>query len=110
MRCMEQANMSGPESITVEVVYALPERQKLVSVAVPPGTTAREALKLSGLGDVFGGLDIDSCPVGVFGREVEPGHVLREGDRVEVYRPLLSDPREQRRTLARRGQGMGRKD
>lgn len=102
--------MSEPELITVKVVYALPEKQKLVSIAVPAGTTARQALRLSSLGKLFPELSAEHCPVGVFGREVDSDFVLRDGDRVEVYRSLLNDPREQRRELARRGQTMGHVD
>jgi hypothetical protein len=104
---MEQPDMSEHELMAVEVVYALPEQQRLVRLTVPVGTSARQALKLSGLAEIFPRLDVEQCPVGVFGREVDSDFVLRDGDRVEVYRPLLNDPRERRRTLARRGQSMG---
>ena len=107
---MEPPDVSESELITVEVVYALPEKQKLVSVAVQAGTTARQALRLSCLAEFFPGLNAEQCPVGVFGREVDWDFVLRDGDRVEVYRPLLNDPREQRRELARRGRTMGHVD
>ena len=77
---------------------------------MPAGTTARRALQMSGMAGFFAGLDMDSCPLGVFGREVSDGQVLIEGDRVEVYRPLPKDPREQRRELASKGMNMGRRD
>ena len=94
-------------TLLVEVVYALPERQKLLSVTVPTGTNAREALRLSGLAADFPELNVEACPLGVFGQEVPADYLLREGDRVEVYRPLLNDPRESRRALAARGVTMG---
>jgi len=104
---MEQPDMSEHELMAVEAVYALPEQQKLIRFTVAAGTSARQALRLSGLAEIFPQLDVEQCALGVFGREVDSEFVLRDGDRVEVYRPLLNDPRERRRTLARRGQNMG---
>ena len=99
--------MTDGNMLAVEVVYALPERQQLLRITVPAGTNAREALRLSGLVADFPELDVETCPVGVFGKEVPADYQLAEGDRVEVYRPLLNDPRESRRVLAARGVTMG---
>jgi putative ubiquitin-RnfH superfamily antitoxin RatB of RatAB toxin-antitoxin module len=88
-------------------VYALPERQLLLAIDVPAGTRARDALRLAKIEQHFPELDILVCPLGVFGQPVEEDFVLRAGDRLEVYRPLLNDPREQRRDRARRGSNMG---
>ena len=77
----------------VEVVRALPEKAEAVSVQLPEGATVADALAASGLsGDAFG----------IFGRQVPPGHPLRDGDRVEIYRPLEIDPKEARRMRARK--------
>jgi putative ubiquitin-RnfH superfamily antitoxin RatB of RatAB toxin-antitoxin module len=92
------------------VAYALPQRQCLLDIAVPVGTCAREALRLSQINKQFPEIDIENCPLGVFGREVAAEFVLRDGDRVEIYRPLLKDPREQRRSLARSGRNMGQSE
>lgn len=87
-------------TIHVEVVYALAQRQLIVSLEVPAGTTVREAALLSGLDSHFEGLDIAARPLGVFGNPVDPQRIAREGDRIELYRPLLADPKEVRRRRA----------
>jgi len=86
--------------IAIEAVCATPERQQLVQVNVPAGTTARQALSFTGLAKQFPELDLESGPLGIFGRVVAGDTVLQSGDRVEVYRPLLMDPREARRRRA----------
>jgi putative ubiquitin-RnfH superfamily antitoxin RatB of RatAB toxin-antitoxin module len=99
--------MSDSTQVSVEVAYALPEQQRLLGLEVPAGTTARDALRLSALKDEFPELDIEQCSIGIFGREIDGGQVLVNGDRVEIYRPLLNDPRETRRKLAAHGTTMG---
>jgi len=89
--------------IRVEVVYALREEQVLVPLEVEPGASVRDAIVRSGLLDRFPGIDLERTPVGVFGKAVALDGVLREGDRVEIYRPLSADPKE-----ARRGRGKRR--
>lgn len=87
--------------IAVEVVYALSERQKLIGLQVPHGTTALAAVRQSRIADAFEGLDIEAAPMGIFGKAVDAAsHVLAEGDRVEIYRPLLIDPKESRKARA----------
>jgi putative ubiquitin-RnfH superfamily antitoxin RatB of RatAB toxin-antitoxin module len=88
--------------IDVEVVYATIDRQVLLSVTVPAGTTVREALLKSGIGEAFSELDLASCPVGIFGKVIaDPDrHLAQAGDRIEIYRPLLADPKEVRRLRA----------
>jgi putative ubiquitin-RnfH superfamily antitoxin RatB of RatAB toxin-antitoxin module len=88
--------------ITVEVVYAAVDRQVLLAVTVPMGATVRDALLKSGLNSEFPELDLASCPVGIFGKVVaEPAiRSVQAGDRIEVYRPLLADPKEVRRLRA----------
>lgn len=93
---------SGP--IFVEVVYALPDRQKLLRMSVPAGTTVREVALRSGLDAFFPGLDLRECPLGVFGKAVArpEERAVEEGERVEIYRPLLADPKEVRKQRAAR--------
>ncbi|MHC8291813.1 RnfH family protein [Pseudomonas sp. LB3P58] len=88
--------------IDVEVVYAAIDRQVLLSVSVPAGTTVRAALLMSGVGEAFSELDLADCPVGIFGKVIaDPGkHPVQAGDRIEIYRPLLADPKEVRRLRA----------
>lgn len=100
--------MGERDSIWIEVAYALPEQQRLIRLDVAPGTTARDAVLASGTGELFPDLDTESCPLGVFGKAVEDGYILSEGDRVEIYRPLRHDPREHRRVLAARGKSVGK--
>jgi len=88
------------ETMRIEVVYALPERQALLAVEVPVGTTLEEAIELSGIRMLFPGMDVDPERVGIFGTRVGMRDVLRPGDRVEIYRPLLADPKEARRKRA----------
>ena len=92
--------------IRVEVAYALPHKQKLISLQVPVGTTLFEAARESGIGEHFEGLDLERAPMGVFGlAEANPKQrVLKDGERVEIYRPLIVDPKETRKARARKRQ------
>ena len=88
--------------IDVEVVYALAHVQRLVRLQVPVGTTARQAAERSGLVAEFPELDLSNCPLGIFGKALrEPqGYALQAGERVEIYRPLIADPKEVRKQRA----------
>ncbi|HBP6463080.1 TPA: RnfH family protein [Pseudomonas aeruginosa] len=90
--------------IAVEVVYALPECQALLRLSVPAGTSAREAVRLSGIAEVFPELDIQRCPLGIFGKALAnpEERPLEAGERVEIYRPLIADPKEVRKQRAAR--------
>jgi putative ubiquitin-RnfH superfamily antitoxin RatB of RatAB toxin-antitoxin module len=88
--------------LRVEVVYALREEQVLIPLEVEEGTTAREAVERSGILQRLPGIDVAASPVGVFGRIVSADAPLREGDRVELYRPLRAPPGDARRSRARR--------
>lgn len=85
----------------IEVVYALPERQFSRDVELPAGATAADALRASGLIEAIAEISADS-PLGVYGERVDPDAVLRDGDRLEIYRPLLLDPMQARRLRAQR--------
>ena len=84
----------------VEVVFALPERQLLRSVELPEGSTVADAIETSGIAGAFPGIDLDELQAGIWGNPAERTRSLREGDRVELYRPLEIDPREARRLKA----------
>ncbi|MFK0089066.1 RnfH family protein [Pseudomonas sp. NPDC090755] len=88
--------------VQVEVVYATAERQWLLALDVAPGTTLREAVRLSGIVGQVPGLDVEGCPLGIFGRVVSDAEqqAVSEGDRIELYRPLLVDPKEVRKQRA----------
>lgn len=83
--------------LNIEIVYALPDRQVLKTMQVSAGTTVREAALQSGLEAEFPELDVQTVKLGIFGKLVKDDTVLREKDRVEMYRPLLIDPKEARR-------------
>lgn len=89
-------------AIEIEVVYAAVDRQVLLKVSVPAGSTLREGLIASGIAAQFPELDVQSCPVGIFGKVIaDPDrHMLQAGERIEIYRPLLADPKEVRRLRA----------
>ncbi len=82
----------------VEVVYALPQRQERVSLELAPESTVLDAIQASGLLQRLPQIDIER--VGVWGRPVSPQTLLRDRDRVEIYRPLLADPKQVRRERA----------
>ena len=88
------------DSIRVEVVYARPEKQVLLQLDVPVGTTVGQAIDQSGIRNSFPDFEILEGGVGIFSAKVPLEHVLREGDRVEIYRPLIADPKESRRRRA----------
>lgn len=89
-------------NIVVEVVYALAEKQKLLRLSLPHGTTVRQAALQSGMQVHFPGLDLAHSPLGVFGKAVSKPdeRVLEDGERVEIYRPLIADPKEVRKQRA----------
>jgi uncharacterized protein len=96
------------ETIEVEVAYALPERQLILKLEVPQGTTAIEAVRLSGIEEQFPEIELGKNRLGVFGKLCKPERTLQPGDRVEIYRPLIVDPRAARRELAAAGKSMGK--
>ena len=95
--------MAGAEGrLKVEVVYALPQRQVLLTVEVEPGTTVHDAIHQSGIAVRFPNLDVDMSALGVFGKRVKPDTLVKDGDRIEIYRPLIADPKALRRARARK--------
>jgi putative ubiquitin-RnfH superfamily antitoxin RatB of RatAB toxin-antitoxin module len=88
--------------IAVEVVYALPEKQYLYTVNVEEGATVEDAIKASGILELRSDINLASNKVGVFSRPVKLGDEVHSGDRIEIYRPLLADPKELRRQRAER--------
>jgi putative ubiquitin-RnfH superfamily antitoxin RatB of RatAB toxin-antitoxin module len=99
--------MAAPESTAVEVVYALRDRQRVIQVRFAEGMTAIEAIEASGLLKDFPELAGRGLDLGVYGRVVQSTHLLRPGDRVEIYRRLAANPREARRQLAAQGRTGG---
>lgn len=86
--------------ISVEVVYALPHHQEVVGLQLPAGSTLQQALEASGLLQKYPEIDPERNKLGIFGKIAKADAVLRDRDRIEVYRPLLADPKEARRKRA----------
>lgn len=99
--------MGGAESIEVEVAYASPARQRIVSLRVNAGTTAADAVRLSGLLREFPEITLETAKLGIHGRRVAHDDVVSAGDRVEIYRPLVADPKMVRRQRAERAKSSG---
>lgn len=85
------------DRINVEVVWANPESQVIVELRMVAGSTIADAIAQSQLGDRFPDASLDAMPVGIWGQVAQRDARLRDGDRVEIYRPLELDPREARR-------------
>ncbi|HEC17312.1 MAG TPA: RnfH family protein [Sedimenticola sp.] len=86
----------------VEVAYARPDEQAVLSVPFRPGMRVRDAIEASKIRERFPEIDLDVNKVGVFGKVVKPDARVSAGDRVEIYRPLIADPKEARRKRATR--------
>ena len=96
----------GEQTITVEVAYARPDSQRIVSLAVEPGTTLIQAVERSAIVERYPEIDLEAATFGVFGKvEKQRDRVLRDGDRVEIYRPLLIDPKAKRAKRAEAQKG-----
>jgi putative ubiquitin-RnfH superfamily antitoxin RatB of RatAB toxin-antitoxin module len=87
--------------IDVTVAVALPSRQEVIAVRLPEGATVAAALEAAGVRARFPDLDVDRCEVGIWSRVCGRDTALREGDRVELYRPLAADAKAMRRARAR---------
>lgn len=94
----------------IEVVYALPRKQWIESIPFAKGMTAREAVERSGLMESHPEIGDRPLVLGLFGTEIEHHQRLEDGDRVEICRPLLLDPREMRRRAVAAGRHMGQRD
>ncbi|PLR21629.1 RnfH family protein [Pantoea endophytica] len=88
--------------ISVEVVYALPDKQYMRAVTLEKGATVEQAIKASGLLSLRKDIDLNSNKVGIYSRPVKLGDAVQDGDRIEIYRPLIADPKELRRQRAER--------
>ena len=87
--------------IEIEVAYALPHAQTVIALRVPAGTTIGEAIALSGISARHPQIDLTSAAIGIFGKRGTADTVLNDRDRVEIYRPLIADPKQARRNRAR---------
>lgn len=102
--------MVAEHHIRVEVAYALPHDQTLLALEVDAGSTVEQIIQQSGILTLHPELDLQHNPVGVFSRPVKLSDTVQSGDRIELYRPLLADPKEIRRRRAQQAIAEGRAD
>ncbi|WNV04903.1 RnfH family protein [Candidatus Methylospira mobilis] len=81
----------------IEIAYAKPGRQRLLSLDVPAATTVQQAIEQSGIIVLFPEIDLNVNRVGIFSKPCKLDQILQAGDRVEIYRPLIADPKEARK-------------
>ena len=89
-----------PDEILVEVAYALPEEQVIISIKVPKKINVKQAIEKSGIQKKFSDIDLSKNKIGIFGKQTTLNHLLSDKDRIEIYRPLILDPKEMRRKRA----------
>jgi len=94
------------ESLSIEIAYALPQKQELVQLKLPVGSTVQQAVEASGLKQKHPEIDLAKNKVGIFGKLSKLDAPLRDRDRVEIYRPLIADPKEVRKKRAEEGKVM----
>lgn len=95
-------------SFNVDVIYALPSQQKVITISVNPGCTFIDAVKQSEIASFFPEINLEDIKVGTFSRLVKPNDVIEPGQRVEIYRPLIADPKDVRRKRAEKAKDEGR--
>jgi uncharacterized protein len=101
-----EIEVTTAQQIAVEVAYAEPESQIIISLNVEEGSTAEQAIQQSGILGRFPAIDLAVNKVGIFGKLGKLDKVLREKDRVEIYRKLIADPKEVRKQRAAQGKKM----
>ena len=94
------------QHMTVEVAYAQPDEQRIIALQVPIGCTVLTAIEQSGLLSIYPEIDLAHSKVGIFGKLKKTTTVLHPGDRIEIYRPLIADPKEARKKRAAQGKPM----
>jgi uncharacterized protein len=98
--------MTMTDTIKVEVTYALPTKQEVIPVTLPAESTLQQAVAASGLCAKYPEIDQAKGKFGIFSKLAKPDTVLRDRDRVEIYRPLIADPKEVRKQRAAEGKVM----
>ena len=101
-------NQAIDKKIQVEVVYGLPDKQELLSFSVNEGTTIEQAIYESGILAVFSEIDLAIHKVGIWNKVVKLSDILQDLDRIEIYRPLIADPKEVRKRRAEKAKEEGR--
>lgn len=98
------------EQLTVEVAYALPKQQSLLTLSVLPGSTVLQVIEQSGILQQYPDIDLNQQKIGVWSRPVKQDEMVKDGDRIEIYRPLIADPKDLRRRRAEKAKEEGRAD
>ena len=96
------------KQIQIEVVYGLPHKQELLTLPVQVGTTVEQAINESGILSMFSDIDLTNNKVGIWNRAAKLSDVLKNLDRIEIYRPLIADPKEVRKRRAEKAKEEGR--
>lgn len=96
------------QQISLEVAYATPEKQALLEVVVEQGTTVEQAILASGIIKRFPDINLEILKVGIWNRTCKLTELPKKGDRIEIYRPLIADPKEARRRRAEKAKEEGR--
>lgn len=103
-------NVESDDAIKIEVVFALPDKQTLLELSVAGGSNVKEAIIESGMMARYPEIDLDVNAVGIWNRTCKLTDSLRDGDRIEIYRPLIADPKDVRRRRAEKAKEEGRAD
>jgi hypothetical protein len=98
--------MASAERISIEVAYARPEEQVILKLDVAPDTSIQQAIEQSGMLERFPEIDVGTLKAGIFGKLKKLTQTLQQGDRVEIYRPLIADPKQVRKERAAAGKRM----
>lgn len=98
------------EQLTIEVVYALPQQQTVIELRVAPETCVLDAIEQSGIVQKHPEIDLAVNKFGIYSRPVKGSDPPQDGDRIEIYRPLIADPREMRKKRAEKAKEEGRAD
>lgn len=104
MQSMERQRMT--DHITIEVTYPLPNKQEVIRLSVPQGCTVRDGIVASGILTKYPEIDLEKNKIGVFAKLVKLDNPLRDRDRIEIYRPLIADPKAVRKQRAAEGKVM----
>ena len=107
---MSDNSMSDNGSINIEVVYGTPEKQLILEVLVDSNATVEQTIEISGMSQHFPEIDLSENKVGIWNRTCKLTDTLKDGDRIEIYRPLIADPKEVRRMRAEKAKEEGRAD
>lgn len=108
----EQTNTDqvNDQQINIEIAFALPTKQTLLALQVTAGSTIEAAIKQSSILTDYEEIDLDTNKVGIWSRTAKLTDVLNDGDRIEIYRPLIADPKEVRKRRAEKAKQEGRAD